>query len=88
MTEVTTMKHAIQTDHVGAPDPELKTSPILEEYDEDAPVMVQEYDELPICWYNGEVYASGAMVRSGDGSLLRCEKGVWVRQDAPETDAG
>ena len=81
------MKDPRAVDHVGAPDPELKTSPILEEYDEDAPVMVQEYDELPVCWYNGEAYASGAMVFSGDGSLLRCEKGVWVRQDLPDSDA-
>ena len=31
------MKNGTAEIHVGAPDPELKTSPILEEYDEDAP---------------------------------------------------
>ena len=81
------MKDGTTHDHVGAPDPELKTSPILEEYDEDAPVLAQEIDDLPVCWYNGETYPSGAMVWTGDGSLLRCEKGVWVRQDLPEPDA-
>jgi hypothetical protein len=87
MKEVNVMKQALAATHVGAPDPDLKTSPILEEYDEDAPAMVQEYDELPICWYNGESYPSGATVSSGDGSLLRCEKGVWVRQDLPVPQA-
>jgi hypothetical protein len=81
------MKHGTKSDHVGAPDPELKTSPILEEYDEDAPILAQEFDELPMCWYNGETYPSGTMVRTGDGSLLCCEKGVWIRQDSPDPDA-
>jgi hypothetical protein len=80
------MKHGTTASHVGAPDPELKTSPILEEYDEDAPLMAQEFDELPMCWFNGETYESGAMVTTGDGSLLRCEKGVWIRQDSPEPE--
>ena len=83
---VTDMKNEATAPHVGAPDPDLKTSPILEEYDEDAPVMVQEFDDLPVCWYNGASYPSGSMVRSGDGSLLRCEKGIWVRQDLPDTE--
>jgi hypothetical protein len=82
------MKHGKATDHVGAPDPDRKTSPILEEYDEDAPILAQEFDDLPMCWYNDETYASGAMVRTGDGSLLRCEKGVWVRQDLPDPEDG
>lgn len=81
------MKVGTTSDHVGAPDPDLKTSPILEEYDEDAPILAQEFDDLPVCWYNGETFSSGAMVRTGDGSLLRCEKGVWVRQDLPDSDA-
>lgn len=78
------MKKGYAAVHVGAPDPELKNSPILEEYDEDAPLMVQEFDELPVCWFNGESYDSGAVIRSGDGSLLCCEKGVWIRMDDPE----
>ena len=81
------MRHDAETFHVGAPDPDLKTSPILEEYDEDAPILAQEFDDLPVCWYNGASYASGAMVRTGDGSLLRCEKGVWIRQDLPDPEA-
>lgn len=77
------MKNVNADFHVGAPDPELKTSPILEEYDEDAPVMVQEFDELPVCWFNGQPYDSGTKLHSGDGSLLYCEKGVWIRMDEP-----
>jgi hypothetical protein len=82
--EVTGMNNGTAELHVGAPDPELKTSPILEEYDEEAPLMAQEFDELPVCWFNGEAYDSGTMLHSGDGSLLCCEKGVWIRMDDPE----
>ena len=46
--------------------------------------MSQEFDELPVCWFNGEAYDSGIMLRSGDGSLRCCEKGVWIRMDDPE----
>jgi hypothetical protein len=42
MNEVDVTKHAMAATHVGAPDADLKTSPILEEYDEDAPAMAQE----------------------------------------------
>jgi hypothetical protein len=82
--EVTGMNNGTAELHVGAPDPELKTSPILEEYDEEAPLMAQEFDELPVCWFNGEAYDSGTMLHSGDGSLLCCEKGVWIRMDDPK----
>lgn len=63
---------------VGAPDPELKTSPIFDEYDEEAPA---EFDvETPACYFNGEAYPIGEYVLSGD-ELLRCERrGVWVRE--------
>jgi len=80
------MKHGKSAVQVGAPDPELKTSPILEEYDEDAPLMAQEFDELPVCWFNGVEYRAGAIVHSGDGAILRCEKGVWVRQGSLDPD--
>jgi hypothetical protein len=63
---------------VGAPDPELKTSPIFDEYDEEAPA---EFDvETGVCYFNGEIYPIGEYVQSGS-ELLRCERrGVWIRE--------
>ena len=75
-----------QPQMVGAPDPELKTSPIFEEMDEDYDVLGQEYDDLPTCYFNNVVFADGAYVCSGSGSLLRCDKGVWVRKGGCDPD--
>jgi len=65
---------------VGAPDPELKTSPIvdeMEEYEELAPDV--EF-EAGVCYFNGVTYPLGQSVRSGS-ELLRCEEqGIWVRR--------
>ncbi len=63
---------------VGAPDPELKTSPIFDEYDEEG---LAEFDvETGVCYFNGETYPIGEYVLSGS-ELLRCERrGVWVRE--------
>ena len=81
------MKHGSKAVRVGAPDPELKTSPILDEFDdEDTPLAAEEFDELPVCWFNGVAYESGAIVHSGDGAILHCEKGVWVRQGSLDPD--
>lgn len=70
---------------VGAPDPELETSPIVGEDD--------ELEVLPdvaggICYFNSVSYGVGECVLSG-GELLRCEaSGVWMRQGeyAPRHD--
>lgn len=62
---------------VGAPDPELETSPIVGEED--------DLEVLPdvaggSCYFNSTSYRLGDCVLSG-GELLRCEApGVWVRQ--------
>lgn len=63
---------------VGAPDPELRNSPIMEETDEDYEIVAQESDELPGCYFNGVSYKPGEYVCSGSGELLHCEQGVWV----------
>lgn len=60
----------------GAPDPELKNSPIASEYDEDFEVLRQEVDEA-VCYFNGQVFSEGAYIQSGD-AYLRCDKGLWV----------
>ena len=69
---------------VGAPDPELKTSPIFDEYDEEAPA---EFDvETAVCYFNGDTYPIGEYVLSGS-ELLRCERrGVWVREGEMRPD--
>ena len=64
--------------NVGAPDPELKTSPILDGDEEDETLDAEL--EAGACYFNGISYAIGQYVRSGD-EVLRCvERGVWVRQ--------
>ena len=73
---MTTQHHPVM---VGAPDPELKTSPILEERDEDYDVLAQEMEELPQCYFNNTAYANGTYACSGSGALLHCDKGIWVR---------
>jgi hypothetical protein len=71
---------------VGAPDPEHKTSPILDEYDEDFPILAQQIEELPACYFNSVAYKSGTFVCSGSGELLRCEKGIWVQEGSCDPD--
>lgn len=62
---------------VGAPDPELDTSPIL---DEDEREDIEPEAASAFCAFNGVSYRVGAYVVSGS-EVLRCEApGVWVRQ--------
>lgn len=62
---------------VGAPDPELETSPIVGE-DEDT--EVEPNVKGGACTFNGAAFRVGDFVRSGT-ELLRCEApGVWVRE--------
>ncbi|OGT22317.1 MAG: hypothetical protein A2V90_00905 [Gammaproteobacteria bacterium RBG_16_57_12] len=72
--------------NVGSPDPEAKTSPILEETDEDFEVLEQEVEEQGICYFNNVVYEDGSYVCSGSGELLHCEQGVWVRSGGCDPD--
>lgn len=79
------MAHDSRPPDVGAPDPELKNSPIAEETDEDFEVLRQEVPGEPGCVFNGVSYAQGTLVCSGD-ELLRCDFGIWVRQGTCDTD--
>jgi len=66
---------------VGAPDPELRNSPIVDEseYDEHAGSGDLEH-EAPVCYFNGEAYALGTYVLSGH-ELLQCTaRGVWLNK--------
>jgi hypothetical protein len=70
--------------HVGAPDPERKTSPILEETSEEEPYGVEL--EPGLCYFNDVRYSAGQYVCSGD-ELLRCDPtGVWVRMGSCHPD--
>jgi len=78
---------------VGAPDPELKTSPIAgqsSEFDDELPPDLEAF-ESAVCYFNNETFPLGSYVLSGD-ELLSCEKpGVWVRkseQAPPKDDVG
>lgn len=62
---------------VGAPDPEKRTSPIL---DPDEEFNLDLELESGACYFNGVPHPIGAYVRSG-AELLHCEeRGLWVRR--------
>ncbi len=62
---------------VGAPDPELDTSPI---FDEDDEISLDLELETGVCYFNGAAYHVGDYVLSGS-ELLHCEeRGVWIRR--------
>jgi len=68
------------TDHmpqVGAPDPELNTSPIFDEYEE---ISLDLDIQVGACYFNNVTYPMGQYLLSGS-ELLHCEEqGVWVRK--------
>ena len=75
------MKSAVP--QVGAPDPEHKTSMIV---DEDEELSLDLELETGVCHFNGVAYAVGQYVRSGS-ELLHCEeRGVWVRKGEMRPD--
>jgi hypothetical protein len=68
---------------VGAPDPELRNSPIAEEDDIDTDVVRLQVPGEALCWFNSAEYRNGDYVASGS-QVFRCSYGVWV--DAGSTD--
>ncbi len=79
------MPERIHVSQVGAPDPELKNSPIAQEGDEEFEVLKHEEPGEPLCFFNGKSYPHGTYVCSGD-SLLRCDYGIWIRVGSCDTD--
>jgi len=71
---------------VGTLDPELRNSLILEDTDEDFPVLAQEVEGLDVCYFNNVPYPNGHFVCSGSSELLHCENGVWIRQGGCDQD--
>ncbi|MGD9000396.1 MAG: hypothetical protein PVF75_08270 [Granulosicoccaceae bacterium] len=71
---------------VGSIDPELKTSPVIEEMDEEHALIGMEVEDMPTCYYNNTAFQDGDYVCAGTGAMLRCEKGVWVRKGSCDAD--
>ncbi|GMR17691.1 MAG: hypothetical protein BMS9Abin33_0084 [Gammaproteobacteria bacterium] len=64
--------------NVGAPDPELRNSPIFDDSDRDFLSLDLEL-ESNACYFNNKKYTLGDDVCSGN-EMLRCnERGVWIR---------
>jgi hypothetical protein len=63
--------------NVGAVVPDLKTSPVLEETAEESYELRHEEPEGGVCYFNGEAFQTGQLVRSG-AMVLECREGVWV----------
>jgi hypothetical protein len=62
---------------VGAPDPELRNSPIFDGYED---VSLDLELETGACYFNNTLYPVGQYLLSGS-ELLHCElRGVWVRK--------
>ena len=72
--------------NVGAPDPELRNSPIVEDSDEEFDYVAQGLGEEPVCYFNGKAYNDGAFVCSGGAELLRCARGAWIREGSCDPD--
>jgi len=74
--------HAVQ---VGAPDPELRNSPIVEETDEDYEIAARTLPDEHLCYFNGDSYQHDQFVCSGS-ELLRCSRGVWLQEGSCDPD--
>lgn len=70
---------------VGAPDPELNTSPIAEENDEESEVLRQEMPGEPVCYFNDQSFATGSYIKSGT-TLLKCVYGIWEQAGPADPD--
>lgn len=68
--------HALQ---VGAPDPEKRTSPILDRLTADDTPSLDAELESGACYFNDLSFSIGTYVRSGH-ELLQCDdRGVWSK---------
>ncbi|MFO7603485.1 MAG: hypothetical protein R6X06_06690 [Gammaproteobacteria bacterium] len=79
------MSERIAAPHVGAPDPEKRTSLIAEEAGEDFDVLGMEAPETPVCYFNDILYREHDYVCSGD-ELLICRSGIWVQEGSCDPD--
>lgn len=69
---------------VGAPDPERRSSPILDPSEGEELSLHRDF-ESDACYFNDRRFAIGDYVRSGSELLHCAERGVWlkVREEHP-----
>jgi len=79
---MTEPKHAYD---VGAPDPELNTSPIAEENDNESEALRQEVPGEAVCYFNNKSYPTNTYIKSGS-SLLKCDYGIWMPAGPADPD--
>jgi len=79
------MTEASYSKDVGSADPELKTSPIAEENDDETVVLKQEMPGESVCFFNGQSFPTGSYVKSGN-ALLKCDYGIWVPAGSADPD--
>lgn len=68
---------------LGAPEPELRTSPIFPDFDAEREVVDTAIPEERICYFNGESFTHGSYVKSGS-MILQCDRGAWVETGLPD----
>lgn len=73
---MTRHQHAAQ---LGAPDPEQRTSPILDPLETGGEPSLDAEIETGACYFNGHRFAIGEFVRSGHDLLHCSERGVWLK---------
>lgn len=72
---------------VGAPDPELNTSPIVDETELDENAGARDLElEGAVCYFNNEEFPIGTYVRSGSEVLKCTGRGVWERRGEQRPD--
>ena len=79
------MNARLSAPQVGAVDPERKTSPIADEFDEDYEVINLEATESSGCLFNDSHYEHNTYICSGS-DLLQCKRGVWVVEGSCDPD--
>jgi hypothetical protein len=70
---------------VGAMDPELRNSPVIQELDEEPDLVLQHRPGEHVCYFNGRSYPHGEYVASGT-QVLRCDSGVWIEAGPADPD--
>ncbi len=80
------MSERIHATQVGAPDPEMRNSPIFDHSaDNEQSGADVESVEFASCQFNNVDYSNGTLVCSGD-EMLRCERGKWLRIGSCDQD--
>ena len=83
--EDTVMTETIGIKEVGSAHPEMKNSPVAEEYDDNTEALRQEMPGDTVCYFNNESFATGSYVKSGT-LMLKCDYGIWVPSISADPD--